>query len=162
MFPCPVYQVPTCVSCLPALYLPSCGFIKRLFALTFIFFVCSFHRSVTLVKEKLVERMILTVDTQSEEALSPEGTSMLLVMTGVQSGLTFEQQLEILTSQSKEREFDRQLELEKMRVQERGRERRFEKFKCEQKIQEAKLAQEAERRRLGKIGRSVDSSGEQF
>lgn len=87
-------------------------------------------------------------------------------MTRVQSGLTFGQQLEILNLQSKEREFDRQLELEKMRVQERESVRQFEKFKCEQKIQKAKLAQEAEHLRLiadGKIGSiSVDSSGEQL
>ncbi|KAL0150446.1 hypothetical protein M9458_054263 [Cirrhinus mrigala] len=115
-----------------------------------------------LVKEKLVERMILTVDTQSEEALSPESTSTPLVMTGVQTGLTFEQQLELLNLQSKERELDRQLELEKMRVQEREHERQFEKFKSEQRIQEVKLAQEAERLKIvaeGKIGSiSVDSS----
>ncbi len=119
-----------------------------------------------LVKEKLVERMILILDTQSEKALSPESTSTALVMTGEQSGLTFEQQLEILNLQSKECELDRQLEFEKMRVQEREREWQFEKFKSEQRIQEAKLAQEAEHLKLiaeGKIGRiSVDSSGEQL
>ncbi|KAI2655621.1 Erythronate-4-phosphate dehydrogenase [Labeo rohita] len=49
-----------------------------------------------------------------------------------------------------------------MPVQERERERQFEKFKSEQRIQEAKLAQEAERLKLvakGKIGSiSIDSS----
>ncbi len=119
-----------------------------------------------MVKEKLVERMILTIDTQSKEVLSPESTSTPLVMTGEQSGLTFEQQLEIMNLQRKERDLDRQLEFEKMRVQEREHERQFEKFKSEQRIQEVKLAQEAERLKLiaeGKVGKiSVDSSGEQL
>lgn len=119
-----------------------------------------------LVKEKLVERMILTVDAQSEEMVSPDGTSTPLVMTGVQGGFTFEQQLEILNLQSKERDLDRQLELEKMRIRERERERDFERFKSEQRVQEVKLAQEAERLKLiaeGKIGSiSVDSSGDQL
>ncbi len=119
-----------------------------------------------MVKEKLVERMILTIDTQSEEVLSPESTSTPLVMTGEQSGLTFEQQLEIMNLQRMERDLDRQLEFEKMRVQEREHERQFEKFKSEQRIQEVKLAQEAERLKLiaeGKVGKiSVDSSGEQL
>ncbi len=68
--------------------------------------------------------------------------------------------------QRKERDLDRQLEFEKMRVQEREHERQFEKFKSEQRIQEVKLAQEAERLKLiaeGKVGKiSVDSSGEQL
>lgn len=110
--------------------------------------------------------MILTLDTQSEEALSPESTSTPLVMTGEQSWLTFEQQLEIMNLQSKEYELDRQLEFEKIRVQEREREQQFEKFRSEQRIQEAKLAQEAECLKLiaeGKVGKiSVDSSGEQL
>lgn len=71
-----------------------------------------------LVKEKIVERMILSVDTQSK-VLLPESSSTPLAMTGVKSRSTFEQQLEILNLQSKERELDRQLELKKMRVQER-------------------------------------------
>lgn len=117
-----------------------------------------------MVKEKLVERMILTADVPSEEVVSPDGTSTPFVM-GVQSGFTFEQQLEILNMQSRERDLDRQHELEKMRLEERERERNFEKFKYEQQVQEVKLAQEAERLKLvaeGKMGLSSDSSGDQL
>lgn len=117
-----------------------------------------------MVKEKLVERMILTADVPSEEVVSPDGTSTPFVM-GVQSGFTFEQQLEILNMQSRERDLDRQHELEKMRLEERERERNFEKFKYELQVQEVKLAQEAERLKLvaeGKMGLSSDSSGDQL
>lgn len=106
------------------------------------------------VEEKLKERLILTAETQSEEVI-PEGTSTPHAFLAP-VGLTFEQQLELLSIQNKERELDRQLELHKLKIQEREQERQFETLRMQAKMEEAKLAQHAERLKL--IGQGKLSS----
>lgn len=116
------------------------------------------------VEEKLREMLILTSETHSEEELTPAGNLTPRALLAP-IGLTFEQQLEILSIQNKERELDRQLELQKLKIQEREQERKFETFRMQQKMEEVKLEQDAERLRLigqGRLsGGYVDSLNDQ-
>ncbi|XP_041961994.1 uncharacterized protein LOC121719922 [Alosa sapidissima] len=141
------------------------------------------HALRTFLKDRLVERQVLTLSSDTEEPAAHSSPHLVAPVklsfdtSRSNEGLTFEQRKELrlleLEQQSKDRDLDRQLELDKFKVQrelelqkeeyglkdrEQARQLELEKIRFMHQLEEKKLAHEVERLRLVAEGKITDGT----